>query len=362
MNASEAGVGRVRAYLEFLAAVLYFFLARALAHLGARGLVSADWSPLVEQAMLAFLLLLGYAAMGFWLDREADPVSEQGFPRRSGFAREAAMGVAAGWAVAVICILPMLADGGIAISFSLQMRSWGWLAADAAFFALLALGEEIAFRGYGFQRFARALGPVGATIVFALYYALVQMTILGSSRTSFLVSLALGLLLSVAYLRTRALWLGWGVNFGWKASRALLFGLAVNADSTHSSVVQGDPMGPLWLTGGGFGLDASRLAFFVLLAALPLLYRITRDLDFRYNAPVLLPAGIPVDLDAAARAQHEAAMGAQEPASPALVQIAGTGNREQGTGNREPGPEAGDRGAETASRVDSEGPGRISGE
>jgi hypothetical protein len=81
-------------------------------------------------------------------------------------------------------------------------------------------------------------------------------------------------------------------------------------------------MGPYWLTGGGFGLDGSWITFFVLLAALPVVFRITRDLDFRYNAPVLVPGGIPVDLDAAARAQHEAAMGTAESAPPALVQIA----------------------------------------
>ena len=321
MNVSATGGNRLRAYLEVFAAVLYFFLARALAHLGAEGLVSEDWSPLVEQAMLAFLLLIGYAAMGFWLDRETHPIGDQGLPRRQGFAREAAMGVATGWGLAVVCVLPLLAAGGIAISFSVQRQSWGQLAADAAFFALLALGEEIAFRGYGFQRFARVLGPVGASVGFAAYYAWVQ-KIPGSGSSGFLVPLALGLLLATAYLRTRALWLGWGLNFGWKASRALVFGLAVNGDSTHSPVVQGDPMGPFWISGGGLGLDASWVALLFLLAALPLLFRITRELDFRYNAPVLVPGGIPVDLDAAARAQHEAAMGPSEPASPALVQIA----------------------------------------
>ena len=80
-------------------------------------------------------------------------------------------------------------------------------------------------------------------------------------------------------------------------------------------------MGPFWLTGGGFGLDGSWITFAVLLLAWPIVYRITRELDFRYNAPVLVPGGIPVDLDAAARQQHEAAMGAAEPAAPALVQI-----------------------------------------
>jgi hypothetical protein len=34
-----------------------------------------------------------------------------------------------------------------------------------------------------------------------------------------------------------------------------------------------------------------------------------------------LPAGIPVDLSAAAKGQHEAAMGTAAPAAPGLVQI-----------------------------------------
>ncbi len=314
---------RSRALLEFFAAILYFFLARAFAHLGARGLVSDQWNPVVEQAMLAFLLLIGYAAFGFWLDREMHPVSAQGFPRRQGLMRELGIGLATGWGLALVCVLFVVVGGGLAIAFSWQLPAWGWLVVDAAFFAMATLAEEIAFRGYGFQRFAYAVGPVGASLAFAAYYAFVQQaTNPVSNRASVAVSVALGLVLSAAYLRTRALWLSWGLNFGWKASRALIFGLAVSGDSTHSPVVQGDPMGPFWLTGGGFGFDGTWIAFFVLLVTLPLIFRITRELDFRYNAPVLVPGGIPVDLDAAARAQHEAAMGVPENTAPALVQIA----------------------------------------
>jgi hypothetical protein len=84
-------------------------------------------------------------------------------------------------------------------------------------------------------------------------------------------------------------------------------------------------MGPFWLTGGGFGLEGSWLAFLVLLILLPVIYAATSDLDFRYNVPEIIPGGIPVDLDAAARKQHEAAMGPSdspsEPAAPVLVQI-----------------------------------------
>jgi membrane protease YdiL (CAAX protease family) len=321
MNTSHAGGGRVRAYAQFIAAVLYFFVARSLAHRGALGLATEPWRPVVEQAMLVFLLLLGYAGFGFWLDRQMHPVSEQGLPRRQGWPTEAGVGLAVGWASAVVCVLPMLAAGGIAIVLSTQISAWGWLAVDVAFFALAALAEEIAFRGYGFQRFEHAVGPVGASLGFAAFYAIVQSRIPGSNHASVAVSVMLTLLLSTAYVRTRALWLSWGLNFGWKASRALFFGLAVSGVNSYSPVVQGDPMGPFWLTGGGYGLDATWVAFAVLLAALPVVFRVTRDLDYRYNAPVIVPRGIPVDLDAAARRQHEAATRTAEPAVPGLVQI-----------------------------------------
>jgi len=321
MSAPETGLGRMRAYLQFIAAVLYFFLARSLARHGAQGLASQEWAPLAEQAMLVFLLLLGYAAFGSWMDRQSRPVSEQGLPRRAGWPREAALGLAVGWSIAVLCVLPMVLNGGIAIVLTLQPSAWGWLLADAAFFALLALAEEIAFRGYGFQRFAYAVGPIGAAIGFAAFYAIVQALLPGGSHASIAVSIMLSLVLSTAYLRTRALWLSWGLNFGWKASRALIFGLAVSGINSHSPVVQGDPMGPFWLTGGGYGLDGSWVPFFVLFAALLVVYRLTRELDYQYNAPVIVPGGIPVDLDAAARQQHEAATRPAEPAAPSLVQI-----------------------------------------
>ncbi len=321
MSAPSHTGGRLRAYLEFLVAILYFFLARSLARHGAMGLAGDLWTPLVEQAMLVFLLVMGYAAMGFWFDRQANPIGEQGLTRRPGWRREAGMGLATGWGVALVCIVPMLIVGGIEISVFTQPSAWSWLAIDAGYFALAALAEEVAFRGYAFQRFVRAVGAPGATLGFAAIYAILQVLIPGSSHPSLAVSIAFSLLLSAAYLRTRALWVSWGLNFGWKASRALIFGLAVSGDSSRSPVVQGDPMGPFWLTGGAFGLDGSWITFVVLLAALPVLYRVTRDLNYRYNAPVIVPGGIPVDLDAEARAQHESAMGTAEPAAPALIQI-----------------------------------------
>jgi membrane protease YdiL (CAAX protease family) len=321
MSPTQAGGGRFRAYLEFIVAILYFFMARSLARHAAQGLADGPWEALVEQAMLVFLLLAGYAGFGFWLDRQSHPVREQGLPRREGWENEAGLGLAVGWSLALLCVIPMAVLGGIAIVLNLQTSAWGWLVADIAFFALAALVEEVAFRGYGFQRFEHAVGTLGAALGYAAFYAIVQAQLPGSSHTSIAVSVLLSLVLSTAYVRTRALWVSWGLNFGWKASRAVVFGLAVSGVNSHSSVVQGDPMGPFWVTGGGFGLEGSWVAFVVLIFGLVVVFRVTQELDYRYNAPVIVPGGIPVDLDAAARRQHEAAMGPTEPPSEGLVQI-----------------------------------------
>jgi uncharacterized protein len=319
---APARVGKIRAYLEFIAAVLYYFVVRSFAHNVAIGIQRDAWAPLVEQFLLASLLILGYAAFGSLLDRQARSMAAQGFPLRPGWTREAGVGIAVGWGAVVVCVLPMLLIGGIAVVISAQGSAWGWLLADALFFALLALGEEVAFRGYGFQRFVTVVGSSGAAFGFALFYAIVRALQPGATNASIAVSVVFSFLLTTAYLRSRALWVSWGLNFAWKASQALIFGLTVSGVSSHSPIVEGNPMGPFWLTGGGYGLDASWWACLVLLGAFPVLYRVTRELDFRYNAPVFEPAGIPVDLDAAARRQHEAAMGSTaDPPSPALVQI-----------------------------------------
>ena len=95
-------------------------------------------------------------------------------------------------------------------------------------------------------------GPAGAVLGFAASLRISPGAGAGVEPRQHRGGRGVHLVLSMAYLRTRALWVSWGINFGWKATRALMFGLAVSGVSSHSPVVQGDPMGPFWLTGGRF--------------------------------------------------------------------------------------------------------------
>src|SRR5690348_14835274 len=176
--------GKMRAYLEFIAAILYFFVARSFAR-GMSARIHHDaWEPLVEQVLFATFLILGYAAFGSLFDRQTGSIAAQGLPLRAGWTREAGVGIAVGWGAVVICVLAMVAIGGIAVVVTPQASAWPWLIADGGYFALLALGEEVAFRGYGFQRFSTVVGSSGAAFGFALFYAIVHALQPGATNAS----------------------------------------------------------------------------------------------------------------------------------------------------------------------------------
>ena len=104
-----------------------------------------------------------------------------------------------------------------------------------------------------------------------------------------------------------------------------LFGLPLSGyhgfSNGFSPVVQSLPRGPDALTGADYGPEGSLVAVLVLCFGLWLIMRVTREYASRFGFPEIIPGGIPVDIDAAARRQHEEAMGPAQPAAPRLVQL-----------------------------------------
>ena len=136
-----------------------------------------------------------------------------------------------------------------------------------------ALAEEMMFRGYPFQRLEEAIGPVGAIAVFSVLFALVHLTNPGASPLGLLNTVLIGIVLAIAYLRTRALWLCWGIHFGWNATLGLLFGLPVSGLRIFNVVVRGSANGPRWLTGGSYGVEASVPGVFAVVVGLLVVWK-----------------------------------------------------------------------------------------
>ncbi len=316
-------MNRIRSLAWFIIAAGYYILARNVAATAANGLSSGDWFYLADRAILLFLLVIGFAAMGYAGQRQRQPVREMGLAIRPGWKREFALGSAIGWAGVTVCALVIALFGALVITFYTAWRQFALIPLDLATLLVAALAEEVAFRGYAFQRLIEAINPTFATLLLSALFALIHINNPGASTASTLVTFLAGVLFSVAYLRTRALWVGWGIHFAWNASMAVLFGLPLSGLTRFSPVIASTAIGPTWLTGFDYGPEGSAVGIVVILALVIVTIYATRNLKHQYAQPVIVAAGIPVDIDAMARRQHEAAMGPAMPVEPQIVQISG---------------------------------------
>jgi membrane protease YdiL (CAAX protease family) len=314
---------RVRAFGYVILAAIYFYFAQSIAVHAANGLANGVWVPVIERSALLFLLVIGYGAMARVLNRQRQPIRGMGLVFRPGWQREFGLGVALGWGMLVASILPLVLTGGLIITFWLVPRQFGSLFIDLLLLAVASLAEEVAFRGYPFQRLIEAIGSTLATLVFSFAFAGLHIFNPGASRATFVITIFSSWLLSVAYLRTRALWVCWGWHFAWNASMCVVFGLPVSGITEFSPVIQSNTVGPTWMTGGDYGPEASTVTAIVLLIGIFIVYRTTRGYAYLYTQPVIVPAGIPVDLDAMSStlAPHHPVAPQAAPAGATLVQI-----------------------------------------
>ena len=128
----------------------------------------------------------------------------------------------------------------------------------AAILGVMALGEEVLFRGILLRRWQEQLGPRGAVVVTTILFAILHGANPGVSALG-VVGLALaGALLAVAALRSGSLWWPVGIHVGWNAAVGLLLGLPVSGVSLPS-VLRWSPTGAdsaVGLWGGDFGPEA----------------------------------------------------------------------------------------------------------
>ena len=69
-----------------------------------------------------------------------------------------------------------------------------------------------------------------------------------------------GLLLSVAYLKTRLLWLPTGLHMAWNWTQSGFWGMGVSGYHVKWSLFYAEPQGSDLLSGGAFGPEASIIA------------------------------------------------------------------------------------------------------
>jgi membrane protease YdiL (CAAX protease family) len=187
---------------------------------------------------------------------------------------EMAAGVAAGVGGATLIVGISLALRLAAIEdVAGATRTWLGIPVLAIVLLFGAAGEELLFHGYGFQQLVRVAGEFAVVLPVGILFGLAHLGNQGVTGLAIFNTMAWGVLLGCAYLRTRALWLPIGLHFGWNVAMPLL---GVNL-SGFTMGVTGYALrwktADLW-SGGAYGLEAGLGTTLVVALLFFLLYRV----------------------------------------------------------------------------------------
>ncbi len=258
-----------RALLFFgIGIVLVFLVGSLVAPFGAAQGRSHGWQ--VQGAPLAALYALTCAALLLetWLFTKAldqRSLRTLGLWFYAGWGRELAGGAGLGARLMLATVAVLVAARGVTYHGWNELSGAGLLsfAGTAGILALAAAFEEIAFRGYAFQRLVDAWGPLGATVVFAALFGAAHIPNPSATPVSTANTVLAGILFSLAYLRTRGLWMPIGLHWAWNFAMGPVLGLPVSGIKFTPMLLRAEPAGTRWLSGGPYGPEGG-------LAATPL--------------------------------------------------------------------------------------------
>ena len=120
--------------------------------------------------------------------------------------------------------------------------------------------EEVLFRGVLFRIVEESLGTWIALAFTSLLFGFAH--IMNPNATlfsSFAIAMEAGVLLGAAYVLTRRLWLAVGIHFAWNFTQGGIFGVRMSG-ITVDGLLESQLSGPMLLSGGEFGVEASIFA------------------------------------------------------------------------------------------------------
>lgn len=136
-------------------------------------------------------------------------------------------------------------------------------------FAAAAAFEEVLFRGYILQTFARSGLAWFAISITSVVFAFVHLNNPNANWLGAVNTALAGVWFGVGYLKTRDLWFVWGMHLMWNWMQGSIFGIEVSGltDITISPLLKEIDKGPDWITGGNYGIEASIACTVALIAS-----------------------------------------------------------------------------------------------
>jgi hypothetical protein len=223
-------------------------MSKALPQMVALGIV--NFVAMSVPAMLLMGLIDGKSPMAMGLH-----------PRRS--IGDFLTGGAVGAGIFAAALAAAVFGGWAEVDPDLSKASMTAMAVSAFGMTLAAAGEEVMMRGYILQELMSKFSTPVAVVVSSVLFAGLHGAQMAGSPMMPVAALNIFLasvMLSLAYLATRTLWLPIGLHAGWNVMQGPVLG--INVSGTDIAATGWQPVtftGPEMMTGGAFGFEASVL-------------------------------------------------------------------------------------------------------
>jgi uncharacterized protein len=217
-----------------------------------------------------------FAAAAAMSQLEDRSFADYGLPFLGAFGKLFWQGAAFGLAeiTAVVGTISMLGSyhfGSLAIHGTEILR---WMAFWGAFFVLVGLYEEFAFRGYVQFTLAQAIKFWPAAILLSVAFGLVHITNPGESKLGVAGVMLTGLFWCFTLRRTGSLWFAIGMHASFDFGETFLYSVPDSGVVFPGHLSNATLAGPRWLTGGSTGPEASLCDFIVLLVFFYIFHRL----------------------------------------------------------------------------------------
>lgn len=263
-------VGRLRSGWRFAIYLISFTIIYVVAGLITAGIAYAiTQDPQIKIlttptgiAITSFISLIVATCLGWLYGKlfEDLPLKALGWVFNRTWLKDFLLGLLLGGIALTIAVVLAMPTDGIGLMFnssdSIQAILLTFISSFAVFLIAAAF-EEVLFRGYLLQTLFRANQIWLGILLTSILFAAVHNDNPSASSFSLLNTFIAGIWFGVAYLKTRSLWLTFGLHLAWNWFQGAFYGINVSgiSDLAPSPLFRAIDQGPTWLTGGHYGIE-----------------------------------------------------------------------------------------------------------
>jgi uncharacterized protein len=273
MRNALISAAKIVAFVVLFAGLLVAFLLVAGPEVGLKQGVKPEGNALLALTAAQLVAVFIAASIMFIVGERKSPMA-MGFDGKL-MLPDLVTGMVFGGFIFLVGLTVAFFNGWVRIDPQMASFSMAALGFSAVFIFLAAAFEEVMMRGYVLQmlmaKYSTAASIVVSSLIFVALHAgnLIKDPIGIMGAINIFVA---SILMSVAYLRTGALWLPIGVHAGWNFMQGPVLGINVSGYDLSAGWHVVTLQGPKWATGGQFGFEAAVPAVIGPLVGIALIY------------------------------------------------------------------------------------------